>query len=493
MPNQIFGSIPGLTPASFAEWEDFGEFKKAAATSTYETDHAQLAGMSALRPTSIESQMRAIVATNDTFTLFKELKRQSVDSAVHEIMIQVARGGQAGGMNLSELGQLQFEVGDYVRQIDRSKIFATAYMVSDFANAQKTIPGPHPLTALEEQNAMVRIANAIEVALFESNEAYSPNKINGYKTKVRNWKNGKNLIDFAGESDINELIALIFGIKAQVRQVGSFGDVDNIFVDAYTQNQLDQHLFPQYRVSLNDNPSNLQYGAPVSAIRSSYGLLNIKHTIWNNNNDNTVPTIVRTAGKLPDKPTEKPTVTATPAAAGVAGGAAGWTADRIGQFYYKVALVDADGREGPLSDAVSATVALGGGIEIAGTATQSGASVATGGKVYRSKRNPTAAPEDKEYRLCGEFAVDPTTNAFSYTDVNQIIPGSGSIPVMHLIPEAIQWLQLKPTTRIPLYQTNMLAHTAAVACYGTLQIGYPQHQFLIENYLSPHAPWQPFK
>lgn len=470
--------------------EDWENFAKAAQTSSYQTDHATMTGLAAIRKESLEPTLRAVVAQSDSYTFYKELKRQPVTSAVHEWMSQVSRGGQMDGMNISELGEVQFDVGDYRRHVEKLKMFATGVQITDFANAQG-LEG-EALRARENENGMVRLAGAIERALLTSNEAYNPNKINGYKAQLTNFEGGRNVINTNGLNDINEVIKLVFQANADVRQEGSYGKgITDIYVDAYTQNSLDENLFKQYRVQLDSHPSSIEYGAPVGGIKTSFGNIGIKSTIWNNNAANTQPLIVKNKGKLPDSCPAVPTITVTPVAAGVAGGATGWTAERAGEYYYYVALTDADGREGPLSVVQSGTVATSGALKIAGQAGPSTV-VATGGKLYRSTQDPATVPQPKDCRLSGEFAVN-ADGSFTYVDVNQYIPGSSSIPAMTLVKEAIQWLQLKPTTQFPLYATNRLVIPWAIVQYGTLMLGQPQQHYLFENVLNPNAPWKPFK
>lgn len=481
----VLGS--GINGQSINSIQDWDNFAKAVQTSSYQTDHANLTGLAAIRKESLEPTLRAVVARKEMFTLMNALKRQPVTSAVHEWMLQLSRGGQPDGMNIGELGEIQFDVGDYRRKIERLKLFATGAKISDFANVQ-SLEG-ESLRARENENALVRIANAVERSLYVSNEAYSPNKINGIKAQIQAFEGGKNYINMKGTSDVSDIVDVLFEAKSDVRQENSYGDITDVYVDTGVQNMLDQHLMPQYRVQLDNNPNDLQYGAPVAGIKTSFGPIKLKSTIMNDNHANTAPTIVRNKGRVPDKVPGVPTITVTPVAT-APGGADGWTAERVGEFWYAVALVDADGREGAPSELQAGTVGLGGALRVAGNAAFSSVT-ATGGKVYRSKRNPDAAPTLADLRLAGEFAVN-ADGTFEYVDVNQRIPGSSSIPALNMDPESIQWLQLRPAMQFPLFATNQLIHPWAVALYGTLQLGLPQHHYWLDNIVNPKSKWQPF-
>lgn len=480
-----------LSGSSIDTIEQWDNFAKAVQTSSYQTDHANMTGLAAIRKESLEPTLRAVVADKSSFTLWNVLKRQPVTSAVHEWMSQDSRGGQADGMNIGEMGEIQFDSGNYRRHVERIKLFATGAKLTVFAEVQ-TLEGEQ-LRARENTNAMVRIANSVERGLWHANEKYSPNKINGVLAQITRFDGGRHLIDLAGSQDTNELVQTLFQIKADVRQEGNFGDVSDIYVDSYTQNSLDMNLMPQYRVQLDNNPSGLQYGAPVASIRTSYGKIGLKDSIWLDNPANTQPVIVKSKNRLPDRVPAQPTLTVTPIGAGQTGASiTGWTAERAGEFYYAVALVDADGREGLPSAIVSGTVAQGGALRLNVTETPS-AVEATGGRMYRSVQDPDTMPTLADLRFAGEFEITNHAAPTVVIDVNGTIPGTSHVPVLNLVPESIQWLQLRPAMQYPLWATNTLTAQWAVALFGTLQLGQPQHHYWIKNVGNKNAPWQAFK
>lgn len=475
--------------AGISTYEDWQEYAKSVQASSYQTDHAALFGMSALRVESLEPTLRAIVSSSDSFTFYKSLKRMPVTSAVHEYMVQTSRGGQADGMNIGELGEVQFDVGDYARKVERIKLFATGAAITHFASVQQ-LNGPQ-LRARENENANIRLLNSIERGLFHSDERVSPNKINGVFTQIETWQGGKNVRDLAGSSDANELAQVIIDTKATVRQEGYFGDVNTVFLDAFAQTALDKALFPQWRVQISGNSSELEYGAPVAAIKTSYGNITLKNTMWSDNAENSKPYIVKSGGKLPDKVPAQPTLTLTGLAGPQPGGAKGWTAARAGTYFYAITYVDADGREGQPSILKSATVAATGAIRVAGAAGVGG-NTPTGARIYRGPQDFDGAPTLADLRKVTEVPVLPD-GTFVYDDVNQYIPGSSHTPVLNMDPKSIEWLQLRPTTQFPLYQSNSLRLSWAVLQYGTLMLAIPQHHFYVKNFVPKNAPWQPFK
>lgn len=484
------GSMPGVSINSLEDWDNFA---KASQNSSYQTDHATLTGMAALRKESLEPTLRTVVAKMDSFKLWKSLTRQPVTSAVHEYMIQTSRGGQVDGMNIGEMGEVSFDVGDYQRKVERIKLFATGAQLSHFAEIQ-TLEG-QTLKAIENENALVRIANAVERSLLVSRADVSPNKINGFYAQVDAFNGGQNVIDMKGSGGANDLTDIIYQAKADVRQEGVYGDITDIWLDAHVQNDLDRDLFPQYRVQLDNNPISLMVGAPVAGVKTSYGIVKVNETIWNNSASNTQPQIVKSKGRLPDVVPAQPTLVLTPIAPGAitSGALDGWTAGRAGTYFYAFASVDAEGREGIPSVIQSVTLAAGGAVR--GVATAGiGSDRATGGRWYRSKQLDVndVAPTLADLRLVTEtpFALDGTS---AYVDTNQSIPGASNVPMMNMVRESIQWLQLRPATQFPFAVTNTLAQRWAVLLYGTLMLGQPQHHYYVKNFLPTKASWKPFK
>jgi hypothetical protein len=145
----------GIPAGGIGTYEDWNAFVKAVQTSTYETDHAQLTGLGAIRLESLEGTLRAVVEREETFKLFRALKRQPVTSAVHEFAVQTSIGGQPAGAFNSELGAIASDVGEYERRIVFVKYLMTMAAISHVAAVQKGIIN---LKAQENMNALLRLA-----------------------------------------------------------------------------------------------------------------------------------------------------------------------------------------------------------------------------------------------------------------------------------------------------------------------------------------------
>lgn len=487
----------GVPAGGIQSYEDWNAFVKAVQTSTYQTDHSQLTGLGALRVESLENTLRAIVEREDTFKLFRALKRQPVTSAVHEYAVQTSIGGQPAGAFNSELGAIASEVGEYERRIVFVKYLMTQAAISHVAAVQKGIVN---LKAQENMNALLRLARAANWACYHGDSRVAPMQFDGLEATLEQFRNGEHVFDFQTQfSDLPDfsqeanrqnyvraLVDAIYAAYAKVVGVGNFGKLTHAHLDPFAQVSLDRYLDPAYRVVLDGNPTALTYGAPVSGIRTSFGHVYTEQDIWLESNG-TMPSYAR-YGKVPDTAPGKPTVAAT-AQTGVAGSR--WTTAKAGTYFYTVAAIDERGVESIPSDPVSATVTAGGAVQL--TITPNADRKQTGYAIYRSKRNPGSAPALSDYRLVKRIPAnsDPAANTV-FVDKDLDVPGSSKIFLLRREPEALQWVQLLPATQFPLYPTNAAIIPWAVLLYGALMVGIPNHHFLIKNFVPPEAPWKPY-
>jgi len=481
--------LSGGGPNGISSYEDWNTFAKSVQTSSYQTDHATLTGMAALRVESLEPTMRAIVAQKNSFTFWGSLKRTATTSTVEEWMTQTSRGGQIDGMFNSELGNINFESGEYNRQVLRIKYLMTGAAISHVASVQK-LHGEQ-LRARENMNALTRIANAAERGCIYGDESIVPNAFNGYFKQVADFNGGSNLVDAEGLSDANEYAKLVFEHHAEVMQEGSFGTLTDIYTDSFWQNAIDSSLFPQYRIHLDTNPTNLMMGAPVGGIRTSDGDVKINRNIWMNNHRNTQPVYVKNKFKATDGAPGAPTIAPTGVGAGAAGGAKGWPTARAGVYYFAVAAINANGIEGVPSAIASATVVATGALALPITPNADGKG--TGYAIYRSEQDPDTVPTLADLRLVTKIPAAINGGVTTYVDVNQHIPGTSSAMHMNKTPDSIQWLQLYPATQFPLFPNNAAVVPWAVLMYGALQLGIPQHHYAVINLQPPNATWKAFK
>ena len=475
----------GIPSGNFIDsFEDWNTFVKAIQTSGWETDSAQLTGSQALRYESLEGTLRKVIEAEEGFKLFRSLKRNASTSAVHEWALQTGIGGQPGGMFNSEVGEIASNVGDYVRQIVLMKFLMTQAAISHVASVQGQIVN---LKATENRNALLRLGRAANYASYHGNSAVSPMQFDGITKQLTDFQAGRGIIDVDGDSDVGRLVQRVYTAFGDVISIGSFGKLTHMMVDPLVQNELDQDLDPAYRVYLNDSPNNIARGAPVGAIKTSFGPVATDVDIWIENAMTAQP-MQALYGTVPLNAPGAPTL-AILAQTGQANSR--FTAGRDGTYFYVVAAVNTNGVESLVSNAVSAAVAVGGALQL--TITPHVGLGQTGYAIYRSRRNPGTAPANTDYRLVTRIPAHavPTT-ATVFQDLNRDIPGSSQIYLLNRVNESIGWVQLLPVTQFPLYPTNRAIIPWAVLMYGALALYIPNHHRIIKNFLPSRAPWRPF-
>lgn len=462
-----------------AEWDAFA---KATAETSYESNHANLQGLSALRQENLDPMLRAVVAQYDHFRFFKSLKKTPTDGVLHEWMVQTSRGGQVQGRFNSESGQITSNVGDYRRWLAEIKFLMDRAEISHAVSIQSL----HGMgaRARENENALVRLSEGANWASFYGDPDVAPEQFAGLVKQIGSWEGGRNVVDAEGSSDVNGfLMPKIFELKAKVRQRGSFGNITDLWIDDFTQNAIDANLFDKYRVELNTN--GIQYGGPVGAVKTSQGLINLQSDIYIRNFYNSVHPLA-VDGALPDNAIEKPTLAVAAEAPTVAGSK--WTAGRAGEYRYAVAAINANGVIGENSTLANATVAADGSVTV--TITKAAGTNPTGYAIYRSRKDDIAATIE-DLRLLTTVA-DSGTATTVYTDLSTEIPGSSDIFAINGDPRAIDFLQYQAPTTFPLAAYDRPVITWAVLLYGALRLSLPHHHFHIKNFIPAGADWLPF-
>jgi hypothetical protein len=479
----------GIPAGGITSYDDWNAFAKAVATSGYETDHESLTGPQALRVESLEGQLRKVIESEPTFKLFRALKRQPVTSAVHEWTVQTDIGGQPEGMFNSEIGEIGSNVGQYERKIVFIKYLMTQAAISHVASVQKGIVN---LKATENMNALLRLSRSANWSMYHGDSAISPMQFDGVIKQLDGFRGGLHVEDLSGTSDVQAIIDGIYGAYANVIGLGNFGKLTHVHMDPQLQNALDRELDPAYRVNLDNNPAGIQYGAPVTGIRTSYGTVMTEQDIWINNSDNTMPNYAR-YDRVPADAPGAPTLATT--VSGTADGTE-FTAAKGGgsSFFYRVCAIDERGVESMPSAAIS-IVAVPAGQTVTLTITPNADHLQTGYAIYRSTAlaGGSSEPALRDFRLMKRVAANATASSDTVVDdTNVDIPGTSYAFLLNRVPESIAWAQLLPATQFPLYPTNRAIIPWAVLLYGALQLAIPNHHYVLKGFVPATAKWKPW-
>lgn len=485
-PLQGFGQIN-----SMEQWAAFQKAMQTSGDPNLLDSKGGWTGVPAIRFESLEATLRSVVMKERHFTLFKRLKSKKTTSSVFEWSTKVDIGGDIGNNFHGETSDIRKGKGDFVRDVGRVKYLMDGAEITVVANLQRL--AVESLKADENESATLRIMRSLEWALFQGNESVVAEEFNGIAATLEQVA-PDHVIDLQASSDTEELYdAIKSSLRRTIGPDGGYGQATDVFLDPLVQQDLDNHLNPLYRLTLNQSNGPVQYGTPVEAIRTSFGKLALNPSLWIDNADYThltAPAVIRLKGRINEGAPAAPTFSATPAT-----GAAGskWKTAQAGTYYYAVAAVNQKG-EGPLSAIQAATVAEGGKVTLA--ITPNGALGQTGFVVYRSTQDPSGTPQAKDLRkVCRIPNGDPAdpSAVTTYVDLNANIPGESSLYVLDLLDEkSLDWTQLLPLTTFPLYPTVRASYPWALLLFGTLKVGIPQRHWRIKNYIPKEAAWQPF-
>jgi len=450
----------------------------------YGSDSASLEGGAALRIQSLDTTMQATVQDNKHFVLFNRLPKPSATATVDEWTEQYGIGGVLGGSTNTESGEAEEAEGDYARQVGQVKYLSTYRKVSLVLNAQNNIVSAK---AVEASNGARQLLSDIEYLTFEGDDRVVPTEFNGLKTQMELLGSADHIIDLKGGAldgmdPISKAAETVWGIE-------NFGTSTDIFMSGTVQTDLNTHLDPAFRVSLDSSGKNLTYGAHVQAIKTAWGDIATSQDVFIR--DEKMKRVfelrpgahAKIAAKLAGN---KPSAVAV--AVNASGGAdSAWTADNAGQYYYAVTGISKAGQSTAIATA-QAAVAAGGNVAL--TITAAGGGDETGYVIYRSRRGGTNALSDMR-----EMCRIPKTGATTvFLDKNREVPGSTNAYILNLSASdhAISWKQFMPMIKIPMAAVNSPIDPWLQMICGYLRITKRRQHIVIKNIISRTQVWKPF-
>ena len=459
------------------------ELQKAL-TAGYGTDVSTLTGGGSLRIQSLDKTMQATIQENKHFKLFNELAKASAGATVDEWTEQSGVGGFLGGSTNTETGIINESTGSYARRVGLVKYMMTKRQVSLVSTLGNNIASSE---AIEQQAGAKQLLTDAEYLSFEGDDAVVPTEFSGIYAQIAagvsaGQVDGGNILDAEGQSLAS--INLLNQAAAQISKRDNFGTPTHLFLSQLTQADFDTGLDPAFRVALNNVPNGgISLGAPVVGVRTSWGDIANMPDVFINDGDQTVPFQVMYPTLALTNDGMKPTLELAVADATDSK----FGATHAGNFYYLVTGLNANGQS---TGVISAQTAVAAGKKVTLTITASAGSQETGYAVYRSRKNGTNAPSD--FRLVTRVPKAGATTVF--VDLNRLIPGTTKAYVLNMNPgdHAINWRQLLPMMKFPLYPTNAAVIPWAQLMFGYLRITKRRHHAVITNILPNGAKWKPF-
>lgn len=470
-------SVTGEAPGTMVE-----ELQKALSAG-YGTDVSTLTGGGALRIQSLDKTMQATIQENKHFRLFNELAKSSATATVDEWTEQSGIGGFLGGSTNTESGIIEESTGAYARRVGLVKFLMTKRQVTLVSTLGNNLASAE---AVEAQAGAKQLLTDAEYLSFYGDSAVVPTEFDGIASQMEagvaaGQVDSRNILDAEGQSLSS--VNLLNVAAAQISNRDNFGTPTHLFMSQKVQADFDTGLDPAYRVSLSSTGQDIMLGAPVVGIRTSWGNIATMPDVFINDGDDDTPFEVKYPALATANVGMKPqTVTAAVAS----DTASQFTAPRAGNYYYLVAGVSAKGQS---TGTVTAQVAVAAGQKVTLTITGAAGGAETGYAIYRSRQNGTNAPSDM--RLVKRIPKAGATTTF--VDLNRDIPGTTKAFILNMTPgdHAINWRQLLPMMKFPLYPTNAAVIPWAQLMFGFLRITKRRQHAVIKNVLPNGAVWRP--
>ena len=462
----------------------FEELQKAL-TAGYGSDVSQLTGGGALRIQSLDKTMMATIVENKHFVLFNEMMKNSATATVDEWTEQSGVGGFLGGSTNTETGNISNATGAYARRVGLVKYLMTRREVSFVSTLGNNIASSE---AVEQVAGAKQLLQDAEYLSFTGDSTVVPTEFDGIYAQLLAGVNAgqvdsNNILDAGGASLAS--INLLNTAAAQVSRRDNFGTPTHIFMSQKTQADFDTGLDPAFRVPLTDVPNGgISIGAPVKGIRTSWGDIATRPDVFIDDGDQQVPFQVTYPALATANTGMKPTLAID---ASVTDASSQFAASQAGNYYYLVTGLNASGQS---DGVITAQTAVAAGKKVTLTITRSAGAQETGYAIYRSRLNGTNAPSD--FRLVTRVASGGATT--TYVDYNRDIPGTTKAFILNMTPgdQAINWRQLLPMMKFPLYPTVSATIPWAQLMFGYLRITKRRHHAVIKNILPSSATWRPF-
>lgn len=474
----------GASTTGAMEGSAIAELQKAL-TAGYGTDSSTFSGGAAFRIQSLDRTMQATIQENKHFKLFNELAKTGAGATVDEWTEQSGVGGFLGGSTNTETGVIDESTGTYARRVGLVKYLMTKRQVSLVSTLGNNIASSE---AIEQQAGAKQLLTDAEYLCFEGDSSVVSTEFDGvyaqiYQGVVAGQVDSGNILDADAASLAS--INLVNAASAQVSKRDNFGTPTHLFMSQLVQADFDTGLDPAFRVSLNNVPNGgISLGSPVVGIRTSWGDVKTMNDVFINDGDQTVPFQVTYPTLATANDGMKPTLAVDASATDAS---SNFTAGRAGNYYYLVTGLNSKGQS---TGVVSSQIAVASGKKAVLTITRSAGAQETGYAIYRSRLNGTNTASD--FRLMTRVACAGATT--TYTDLNRDIPGTTKAYVLNMSPgdHAINWRQLLPMMKFPLYPTNAAVIPWAQLMFGYLRITKRRHHAVIKNILPGGAKWKPF-
>lgn len=414
----------------------------------------------ALIPESLENTLVNVLWSQDEARLFQRIKKQPIQSPVHQWNKRSAVGGRDGAWVPEGGASIEAD-----QTIDR--VYATAKYLQTLRKAtlQATLSNMIENAMTVEQNAgALWIIREVEKAMFYGNDTFFPEQPKGIKQQATS-----NVLDARGASaDSATVEKLINDGSRQIRD--QYGKATTMMVSTIVMQDVQNLLKDRIRFSGGENLGTgifREYPTP-------FGNLELVDDVFIK--EGTTPS----ASSLTSQRPGAITINSSTAA----GTGSQFAAADAGDYYYRIAGVNRYG-EGP-STATGTAVTVAAGEEV--TFDVDAASPApTAYALYRSQKDASNADD---CRFVGYFAYG-TGSGDTFDDVNANLPGTSDIFILTMdqVYDAIEWFQFLPLMKFDLYPTNEAVYPFLMLLFGALALKKEEQHAYIKNVAPSGLGW----
>ena len=469
-------------PANHVGYGDFGnvdilENLQKALTAGSGVDAAAFTGGRALIPESLENTLVNVLWSQDEARLFQRIKKKAIPSPVHQ-WDRRTEVGNSDGAWVAE-GGTSFEKDQTI-----ARVFETAKYLQTLRRAtlQATLSNMIENAMTIEQNAgALWIIREVEKAMFYGNDNIVAEQPKGIIQQINDAADNTatfgspvadNILDVRGASaDSAEFERQVNEGARAIRD--NYGKGSLLLVSTMVMQDVQNLLRDRIRF----NAGNTLGTSVFNKYPTPFGELELLDDVFIR--EGTTPGTASTLAGAPSAPTED----AAPADVALAGSEVSfWTAADVGAYDYAVTAVNRFGESAPVAMTQLAAVTAGQKVTMT---VADGATVGTGFKLYRSRRD--AGTGDLRYVKTVPRAAATTV----ITDFNAELPGTshGFLLTMDQVYDAIEWFQFLPMMKFDLYPTNQAVYPFLMLLFGALALKKHEQHVYIRNISPANLGW----
>lgn len=448
----------------FAEGNsDTLEVLTKALTAGSGVDTAAFTGGRAMTPESLDTTLVNVLWQQDEARLFKALKKNPVKSPVHQ-WAKRTDVGDSDGAWVSEGGDSEEKDQTIDRQFVTMKYLQTLRKVTLQATLMNSIEDAE---ASEKTAGTLWIIKQIERILFDGDKSVVAEEPDGLIKLIPS----DNVIDMRGQTALTS--AFEDKIAEGTRKIrGQYGVATDLYGSLMVMEDVQKLLRDRMRFP-NGNVGD--GGAVFEQYTTPFGKPKLVDDIF------ITEGAVGAASVLTTKRPSQPSIAIARAASGAL--VSQFASGDAGDYYYQIAHVNKYGSS-QLSAAVQVTGVLADD-KVSITVTD-GATPGTGVFVFRSKKD-AAAGTDCRYA----YKLAYTGAGQVVVDLNADLPACSSAFMLNLNPayDAIEWNQMLPMMKFPLFPTNAAVIPFLMLLFGALGLKKGEQMIRIKNISYSGTGW----